>query len=131
MATKAERKERLRKIRQKYHLGEYSKKTKTRRVFHMARKHKKHSFKKGFSFEKAIKVVLGAGVAAAYEIFISPMIPLAATIKNALEFVLGLVLMFMPGMPMVVRATGAALATINAYALLYPVIANFFKKGSM
>lgn len=77
--------------------------------------------KKGF-FGKAVDIVIGAGVAALYEVFVSPMIPLAANIKNILEFALGLFLAISPRMPLMVRAGGAALATINAYAFLVPLI---------
>jgi hypothetical protein len=66
--------------------------------------------------------VIGAGVAALYEVFVSPMIPLAANIKNIIEFALGLFLAISPRMPLMVRAGGAALATINAYAFLVPLI---------
>jgi hypothetical protein len=78
--------------------------------------------KSGFSLNGALKILTGAAVAAAYEIFISPMIPLTSTIKNIVELVIGIVLMSMKGMPMIVRAGGAALATINAYQLVYPLI---------
>lgn len=101
-------------------------KTYTRRISMAKRKHyRKHSSSKsGGFFGKATQVLLGAGVAALYEVFISPMIPLADTIKNILELVLGLFLAMSRKMPMFVRAGGAALATINAYAFLVPLISG-------
>lgn len=91
----------------------------------MARK--KHYSKKsqsGFGFGGALKILGGAAIAAAYEIFVSPMIPLSSQIKNIVELVLGIVLMTMKGMPTIVRAGGAALATINAYQLVYPLLSG-------
>lgn len=99
-----------------------AKKTSSRGIY-MAKK-KRHTSKtksKGF-FGKAVDIVIGAGVAALYEVFVSPMIPLSANIKNILEFALGLFLAVSPRMPLMVRAGGAALATINAYAFLVPLI---------
>lgn len=107
-----------------------SHKKKKRGVIHMAkRKRKKSYFKKkarsitkGFTMGNVIKVLAGAALAALYEVFVSPMIPLNAMIKNVIELVIGLILASMSGMPMPVRAFGAALATVNAYSLIVPMV---------
>jgi hypothetical protein len=91
-----------------------------KRYFKKARK----AFKKGFSLGNVLKILAGAAIAAAWEIFISPMIPLGATIKNIIELAIGVILMMIPRAPMIVKATGAAMATINAYALIYPLISG-------
>lgn len=126
-------KARLKALRKKYHLGEFKTKhriKKYRSVTHMARrrhygrKHSSHSKMGGFNLGGALKILAGAAIAAAYEIFVSPMIPLSSTVKNIVELVLGILLMTMKGMPIIVRAGGAALATINAYQLIYPLISG-------
>lgn len=98
-----------------------------KRFYNMAR-HKRKAHRKGGSgkgfFGKAMDIVIGAGVAALYEVFVSPMIPLGSNIKNIIEFALGLFLAVSPRMPLMVRAGGAALATINAYAFIVPLIAG-------
>jgi len=103
-------------------------KYKKTKVYNMAKrkKYSKKSFSKksGFSFGNVFKILAGAAIAAAYEVFISPMIPLTQFTKNIVELILGIVLMAMPRMPMAVKAAGAALATINAYALVYPLISG-------
>lgn len=88
---------------------------------------KRHTFGKkstGFQLGGVLKILGGAAIAAAYEVFVSPMIPLSANIKNALELLLGIFLATSKGMPTMVRAAGAALATVNAYALVYPWISG-------
>ena len=100
---------------------------KTRRVYHMAR-HKRSrkgsKSSKGFGFGSALKVLSGAAVAVVYEVFVSPLIPLSGMIKNIVELVLGLFLASMNSMPTIVRAGGMAIATINAFQILYPLIAG-------
>jgi len=100
----------------------------------MARKrhYKKHSSGGmfGFSFGGALKILAGAAIAAAYEIFVSPMIPLSQNIKNWIELALGVLLMAMPRMPTMVRAAGAALATVNAYAIIYPMLSVAGSSGT-
>lgn len=94
------------------------------RSYTMAR-HKKHSKKSGKGFMgKVMQIAIGAGVAALYEVFISPMIPLSRNVKNILELALGILLASMPRMPMAVRAGGAALATINAFEIIVPLISG-------
>jgi hypothetical protein len=96
------------------------------KVFSMKRKGKKHYGKsKGFTMQQAFKVLAGAAIAAVYEVFVSPMIPLADNVKNILELVVGLFLASSGKMPMPVRAFGAALATINAYSLIVPFVSNW------
>lgn len=103
-------------------------KTTTRSVKTMARRKghtKKHSsFKKGFNMGTILNILTGAAIAAAYEIFVSPMIPLAQNIKNWLELAIGLFLAMMPKMPVMVRSAGVALATVNAYAIIYPMLSG-------
>jgi len=102
-------------------------KTKTR-FYSMARRRKYKTHRKGaksgFNMGGIMKILGGAAIAAVYEVFISPMIPLSATIKNVVEFVLGLLLATMRGMPTIVRAGGLALATINAFAFIAPMISG-------
>jgi hypothetical protein len=112
-----------------------SKKSKRRttkaRSYTMARRHRTHKkgsksgglFGGGF-MNNALKILAGAAVAVVYEVFVSPMIPLSKTIKNILEFAIGLFVAVMPKMPMMIRAGGVALATINAFELIYPFIAG-------
>jgi len=78
----------------------------------------------GFSIGKVVSVIAGAAIAAVYEVFVSPMIPISANIKNWIELALGLFLAASPRMPTMVRAGGAALATINAYSIIMPFIAG-------
>lgn len=101
------------------------KKTSSRGYATMARhKRKGHSKGKQGFFKKALDIAIGAGVAALYEVFVSPRIPLARNIKNIVELIVGLVLAVMPKMPMAVRAGGAALATINAFEILVPLLSG-------
>lgn len=106
-------------------------KSKSRGYATMARHKKRHSSKgkQGF-FKKAMDIAIGAGVAALYEVFVSPRIPLARNIKNIIELIVGLVLAVMPKMPMAVRAGGAALATINAFEILVPLLSGMGSKAS-
>lgn len=85
---------------------------------------KKKFSKKSTFLNSAFKILVGVAGAVAYEVFLSPMIPLDSMIKNIVELALGLVLMFVPGMPMAIKATGAALATVNAYTLIYPLFSG-------
>lgn len=105
--------------------GKATKKKKSRsRGAYMAKKkgHKKSSSK--FSIKSALKVVVGAGLAIAYEVFVSPIIPLSRNIKNMVELAIGLLLLVLPKMPMPVRAFGGALATINLFEIGVPMLAN-------
>jgi hypothetical protein len=98
-------------------------KTKTySRGLKMAKKKNYRKGKKGFASGKVMQIIIGAGVAAVYEVFISPMIPLSRTIKNIVELAIGILLASMKKMPMAVRAGGAALATINAFELIVPLM---------
>jgi hypothetical protein len=107
-------------------------KPKKRGKIKMAKRKRRHSRRSygakriagGLSMGSAIKVLTGAALAAVYEVFVSPMIPLDQMIKNIVELAAGLMLAGMPGMPMPVRAFGAALATINAYSLILPYISS-------
>jgi len=106
---------------------------KSKAVKYMARRRKKHfgGKRNGINFNSVIKILGGAAIVVAYEVFISPMIPLGAQIKNILELIIGMFLAVMPRMPMLVRAAGAALATVNAYALIYPMIAKSGNGGAV
>ena len=96
----------------------------------MARKkHYKHSSSsKGGFMGKALQVLAGAAVAVLYEVFVSPYIPLTGMIKNIVELIVGIFLASSKKMPMIVRAGGMALATINAYELIAPLISNIGAK---
>jgi hypothetical protein len=98
-------------------------KRKTRRTYtrRAAPRRKKRST---LSYNRAAKIVIGAGVAALYEIFISPRIPIGGTMQNVIELVLGLIIAGTPGIPMAIKAGGAALATINAFQLITPLISS-------
>ena len=48
---------------------------------------------KAGSMKKVTAILAGASLAALYEVFVSPMIPLARNIKNILEILIGVVLM--------------------------------------
>lgn len=98
-------------------------KSKTKVVYKMARR-RKGGFRKYYrraksamTFGNVTKVLVGAALAAVYEIFVSPMIPLDGLIKNILELGAGLYLAA-GRFPMPVKAFGAALATVNAYSLV-------------
>lgn len=94
-------------------------------------KHKRHTGKKSKGgFQKVLHILGGAAIAAAYEVFVSPMIPLSRNIKNMIEFVVGLALALMPRMPVMVRAAGAALATINAFEFIVPLISGVSGKST-
>jgi hypothetical protein len=105
-----------------------NKKIKTRGV-RMARhkrygRMKKYAKKslKSFSFGNAIKIVAGAGIAVLYEVYVSPMIPLSGIVKNIVELALGLFIASMSSLPTMVRAGGVAIATLNAFQILYPML---------
>ena len=87
-------------------------------------KKKYRKARSGLTMRNIIKVLIGAGMAAVYEVFVSPMIPVAAMMRNIIELGVGLFLAAAPRMPMPIRAFGAALATINAYSIAVPYIAN-------
>ena len=104
------------------------------KVVHMARRRKygfrKHSRKSGsFSMGSVVKVVIGAGIAALYEIFVSPMIPLSGMVKNLLEMGIGAFLM-MGRFPMPIKAFGAAMLTINAYSTIVSFLPAGGSSGS-
>lgn len=110
-----------------------TRKTKTKsnvkRFYTMARRKKTRSYRaksrssSGF-MGKAMQIIVGAGVAVAYDVFISPMIPLGKTIKNIVEMLIGVFLASSRKMPMFVRAGGFALATMNAYELIAPLLSG-------
>jgi hypothetical protein len=95
-------------------------------VKYMAKR--KYSGRKGTKsksgMSKVLNIALGVGVAAIYEVFISPMIPLSRTIKNILELAIGVLLLSMKRLPSAVRAGGAALITINLFDLLVPLLSG-------
>jgi hypothetical protein len=95
----------------------------------MAKKRKgsKNSSKGGF-MNKAFQVIAGAAVAVIYEVFVSPYIPLTGLIKNLVEMIGGILLASSKKMPMIVRAGGTALAIINAYELVAPLITGMNKR---
>jgi hypothetical protein len=106
----------------------YSKKTKTKRFFKMARKkgYKRHYKKSssGLSFGNVTKVLIGAGLAAVYETYVSGYIPLEGMIKNIVELLAGLMIAAMPRVPMPLKAFGTALAFINAWQIIIAYMPN-------
>lgn len=90
----------------------------------MARKKTKTKYKRvsGFTVKNAMKALVGAGLAAVYEVYVSPMIPLQNMVKNIIELIVGLMVAAYKKLPMPIRAFGGALATINAYSLLVPLV---------
>jgi len=111
-----------------------SSRRKTTKVFNMARRKRTFGRKlfksrsgksKGGSFiGSAVKILAGTALAVAYEVFVSPMIPLSSKIKNIIELVIGIFIAVMPKMPMIVRGFGTALAVVNTYALIYPMLSK-------
>lgn len=93
-----------------------------RRIYTMARRHKKRSKKSmggmGNIFSKVMNIGIGALGAVAWEMWVSPLIPIGGMVKNLIEIVVGIVLAGMRGMPSMVRSGGIALATINAYQII-------------
>ena len=75
------------------------------------------------------KIAIGVAGVIAYELFLSPMIPLTSMTKNILEMLVGIVLLVSPKMPPVLRAVGGAMATINLFQLATPVVAGWFNGG--
>lgn len=74
--------------------------------------------KSSMPFGNITKVLIGAGLAALYEVFVSPMLPIAnGMLKNIVELALG-VFLAAGRFPMPIKAFGAALATINAFTLV-------------
>jgi len=110
--------------------GQKSRFDKTK-VYKMAKKRKFFGKgKKGNLFSKALNIVIGAGVAALYEVFISPRLTfIPKNIKNIVEMILGVILAVMPRLPMAVRAGGAALATINAFEIIVPLVSGMNQKA--
>jgi hypothetical protein len=80
------------------------------------KKYRRHSGSMGFG--SITKILIGAALAAVYEVFVSPMIPLNGLIKNIGELAVGIMLAAMPRMPMPVKAFGTALAFVNAYQII-------------
>ena len=105
---------------------------KTRSVKVMARRRKggfrryiKRSYRKaksGFSFGTIAKTLIGVAIVAVYEVFVSPMIPLDAMMKNILEFGIG-VFLTMQGNP-TLKSAGIALMVVNAYSLIVPYVSG-------
>ena len=81
--------------------------------------YKKKSYKRG-SMAKVTKILAGAAIAALYEVFVSPMIPLARNIKNILEMIIGIALLTMRNTYL--KSAGIALLTINAFEIIVPLI---------
>jgi len=72
------------------------------------------------SMKKVTAILAGATLAALYEVFVSPMIPLSRNIKNILEILIGVVLMTQRNTYM--KSAGVALITINAFEIIVPLI---------
>lgn len=104
-----------------------NKKRKTKTIVRaqpMARRRRKNYFKKayrkvksGLSFGNVTKILIGAGLAVVYNVYVSPLIPVSGMLKNVLEFGIGLYLA-VGRFPMPVKAFGAALATLEAYSFI-------------
>jgi len=105
------------------------KRTRKRGYATMAKKKSRSRRYGPFSAGNAMKALVGTGVASLYEVFVSPMIPLAATIKNTIELVVGILLSVWKKMPMPVRSFGMAMTVINGYSLLASTLEKFKNGG--
>jgi len=91
---------------------------------------KRKSYKaKSGSLKSVSKILVGAGLAALYEVFVSPMIPLARNIKNLLEILIGVFLVMQPNAYM--KSAGVALITINAFEIIVPLIRGVKSKSAI
>jgi hypothetical protein len=106
------------KIRSKTKRGVSTMARKRRGGFRRSIKRTYRRAKSGFFMGNITKILIGAGLAAVYEIYISPMVPFDGLIKNIVELGVGIALASMGGMPSYVRAFGGALAIINAYSII-------------
>jgi hypothetical protein len=95
----------------------------TKQVVNMARRRKGgfrkfyRKVKSGFTMGNITKIIIGSTLAALYELYLSPMIPIGGMIKNLVELGLGIFLAS-GHFPMPVKAFGMALSVINAYSLV-------------
>jgi hypothetical protein len=86
-----------------------------RRRFGKVRKfYRKHSA----GFGNIGKILAGGILAAAYTVYVSPMIPMDGLIKTFLEIGAGILLSNMRGMPTFVKSFGFALAVVGTYNLV-------------
>jgi len=127
----AQSREALRKLRQKYHLGEYRRKgakpltrkhSSIRRFKKMAKRRKSRKGRSG-GFRGSSNIwgnVVGVGGVLLYEAYLSPRIPLNGTIKSVAEIVGGLYLSKRSG---VVGNVGKAMVVISTYKLMSAYIA--------
>lgn len=76
-----------------------------------------------------LKIVVGAGIVALYEVFLSPRIPLKRNMKNILEMVIGIILMMQRNVYL--KSAGVALLTINAFEVIVPVLRGFGSKKAV
>jgi len=120
----AQTKEQLRKLRQKYHLGEY-RKTKGK-VFksHSAKSvmakrkrstHKKRYSRGGSSAFSLQNVLIGTGLVMLYNAYVSPKIPLSQTPRNLVEAGAGYIIGKKSGL---LGAFGKMLFITNVYDLM-------------
>ena len=114
MATK----EQLRKIRQKYHLGEYRNSKKSHHVKGVKMAKRKHYSRKSGGFTSGVwGSIVGVGIfTLLYEPFVSPMVPLSEPTKSLVELGVGLV--FMNNKNNMIKNTARAAVIINAYQLM-------------
>lgn len=127
MESKTHRKERLRLMRKKFHLGEFRKaKRKVYKVKHsnksmvFRRKAKRKSHSGGSSFN-VWNSLIGVGGVIAYKVFLSQYIPISGQIRTIAEIGVGIWLSKKKG---IIGNTAKALVIINAYQLLAPYIAQ-------
>jgi hypothetical protein len=129
MATK----EQLRKMRQKYHLGEYRLSRKSKVHHHQTKgrrkmaKHKRTSRRRSGMTSGLMANVIGVGGYIAYEAFLSPKIPLSGTAKSVAELAAGIWLGKKSG---VVGNIGKAMVVLSAYKLLSGVLSPMLATSS-
>jgi hypothetical protein len=124
MESKTQQKERLRKMRQKYHLGEY--KNSKQKVykhhssnFNMAKKRHSRKYSKG-STSNLWGSMLGVGGVIVYKSLLSQYIPLSGNTKLFAELALGVWLSRKGG---IIGNTAKALVIIDAYQLMGTYVA--------
>ena len=128
MESKAQRNERLRKMRQKYGLGEYKNKVhkRKRRYNIVAKKRSRSRGKSSFLSSGLMGKAAGIGALILFETIVEPKVLAMAnvsnpTLVNAGELVLGMYLARKGG---IVGEMGKAAVVVNLYQILYPYLSQ-------